>query len=103
MKTLLTIACILVFCISAQAQYGRCVSAYNPYEEYLWTFPATQYNPMEAQTVWAESSAITGTIYRLGYNGTRACEGFPVTDVRLVAVDGKILCASDVENGCNGF
>lgn len=105
MKTLLTILCILAFCISAQAQYGRCFSAYNLYDEYLWTFSATQYkDPLEAQTAWTvSSSAAPGYIYRLGFNDVRGCEGFMVTDVRLVAVDGKLICVSDVAYGCNGY
>lgn len=93
---------------TAQAQYGDFLSHYTLDNEFEGTDYAMQFlSFQDAQDAIATASI--GGIERLGFivpdeNTPEKSETpIPVNDVRIVAVDGTVICASTVANGCNGF
>lgn len=107
LMTLVMVVILTIVPPSVSAHYGPLVSQYSLCGS---TFEGTN-NAMdflsaeEAQAAWITASA--GTILRVGYVfATPDNDGMypiPVNDVRLVAIDGVITCASENQYGCNGF
>lgn len=107
MKTmiLMAIAILAVAVIPAQAQYGDYVSQYTLCGS-TFQFSTTAIlssDPETARRGWGTTSE--GTIFRVGYmlGDDKLESDLPIKDVRLVAIDGAVICYSDEMFGCNGY
>lgn len=100
MKHLLALLGILMLVGTTQAQYGD----NQQHNDLTDTFQSITTTGMYIDAEAARSfytGASEGEILRVGFG--YADDWTPLTDVRLVAVDGVLVCYSDAESGCNGY
>ena len=103
-KLIITLALLLAIFINVQADqfYGPHISTFTLDNEWQGTnFAAIYESDEEALPIFAYASI--GQIVRVGNASFISREFGPVDDVRMVAIDGVVVCYSQSEFGCNGY